>query len=115
MQPNAFERQVLAWCGDDYEAPHTIAADMARELEVAVTEDDVRAAMLALADQGLLQAYVYDRSVQAWAAISPGRAHSDESAWFMCSDAGRRFYSSTAQSWNETPRRDLCHRRHEAR
>jgi len=46
---SAFELEVLGWVADDYEAPHTITGDIARETGRSTTEAEVRAALLALA------------------------------------------------------------------
>jgi hypothetical protein len=83
MEQGAFENDVLEMCGNDYEAPHTIAGDLARELGRPVTESEVRAAMLALASRGQLQAYVFEGSSNRYVPISSTTAIDRKDAWFM--------------------------------
>lgn len=45
MTLSAIEEEVLWSCGDDYEAPHTITAQVAREMERPITESEVRAVL----------------------------------------------------------------------
>jgi len=86
--PNSFELEVLGWVADDYEAPHTITADMARELKRPVSEAQVRAALLALAEKGMVQAYLYEPSSQRYRPISHSEAEAAREAWFMAAAGG---------------------------
>jgi hypothetical protein len=86
--PSSFELEVLGWVADDYEAPHTIAADIARELKRPVSEAQVRAALLALAQKGMVQAYVYEPSSQRYRPISHGEAEAAKEPWFMTAATG---------------------------
>src|SRR6185369_4506986 len=83
MNITEFEVEVLGWCGNDYEAPHTIASDMTRELRRTVTESEVRAAFLSLAAKGLVDAFTVDKSANRFVPISAVEATRDETAWFI--------------------------------
>lgn len=89
MSISAFEGEVLGRCGSDYEAPDTIANDIARDLKRPVTEAEVRAAFLSLASKGLVQAYVFEPSTSRYVPISSAAASRDEAAWFMTNAEGR--------------------------
>jgi len=80
---STFEREVLDRVADDYEAAHTIAADIARDLKRAVSEAEVRQALLALARDGQVQAYVYDTGAQRYRTVSPVEAEAAKEPWFM--------------------------------
>jgi hypothetical protein len=80
---SAFEREVLSRVAEDYEAAHTITSDIARDLGRAVSEAEVRQALLALARSGAVQAYVYDASAQRYRTVSPADAEAAKEAWFM--------------------------------
>jgi hypothetical protein len=95
MNVNAFEEEVLGMCGNDYEAPHTIASDLARELKRPVTESEVRGAFLSLAEKGLVDAYSVDKSANRLLPISRTEAARDESAWFYWSAEGRKWYEAS--------------------
>jgi hypothetical protein len=88
MNVSAFESEVLDRCGNDYEAPHTIANDLARDLKRPVTESEVRAAFLSLASGGLVQAYVFEGSTNRYVPISSAAAVHESGAWFI-SKVGR--------------------------
>jgi hypothetical protein len=78
----SFEDDVLEMCSDDYEAPHTIANDLARDLGRPVTHSDVRAALLLLAAKGLVQAYEFDAADKDYVPISAAAAEDVTGAWF---------------------------------
>ena len=80
---SAFELEVLSRVAEDYEAAHTIAADMARDLKRTVSEAEVRQALLTLARGGLVQAYFYDDGAQRYRTISPAEAEAAQQPWFM--------------------------------
>ena len=67
----ALHREVLSRVAEDYEAAHTITADIARELGHAVSEAEVTAALLELARAGSVQAYLYESSAQRYCKVSP--------------------------------------------
>ena len=90
MNLSAIEDETLGRCADDYEAPHTIAGDITRDLGRPVSELEVRAAFFSLAEKGLVQAYRFDTSSNHWVAISPIDASREEAAWYFISAEGRR-------------------------
>ena len=87
MTQSAFEKEVLGFVCDDYEAPHTIAIDIARELGRPITEAEVRVALLALAAKGQVQAYVLDKASNRYVPISSSAASHESDAWFMATVA----------------------------
>ena len=95
MNRNAMEDEVLGRCADDYEAPHTIAGDIARTLGRPISEAEVRAAFLSLASIGLVQSYAFDTS-RGYVPISAAEASQQEAAWFMISAEGRKTYEVEA-------------------
>ena len=82
-----FEEEVLGFVCDDYEAPHTIAIDIARELGRPITEVEVRTALLALAAKGQVQAYVFEKASNRYIPISSYAASHEPDAWFMATVA----------------------------
>src|SRR5258706_323087 len=84
----AFELDVLGWVLDDYEAPHTIATDIARELKRPTSEAQVRAALLGLAQKGMVQAYLYEPSSQRYKPVSHSEAQAAAEPWFMATPTG---------------------------
>jgi len=87
--PSAFELEVLEYVADDYEAPRTIASDIATSLSRTISEADVRSALLALAHHGLVQAYAYDAERKRYSPISATEAQASQDPWFMAAPAGR--------------------------
>ena len=85
---SAFELEVLAWVADDYEAPHTITGDIARETGRATSEAQVRAALLALAQSGMVQAYIYEAHAQRYKPITHSEAAAAADPWFMSTAVG---------------------------
>ena len=83
---SAFELEVLGWVADDYEAPQTITQDIARETGRSTTEAEVRAALLALTQSGLVQAYIYD--AQGYKPITYAEASAAADPWFMSTATG---------------------------
>ena|ERR1700680_2243680 len=96
MNRSAFEHEVLGRGGNDYETPHTIAGELARDLGRSVTESEVRAALISLASKGLVQAYVFEASRSDYVPISSAAASQEEAAWFMMSAKGRESYENEA-------------------
>jgi len=82
MSGGAIESEVLERCRDDFEAPHTIASDIARDLGRPVTESEVRAAFLSLASKGLVQAYTFETLSSRPVPISSADAVHTDAAWF---------------------------------
>jgi len=80
---SAFECEVLSRVAEDYEAAHTITADIVRDLKRAVSEAEVRQALLALARGGLVQSYLYDTCAQRYRMVSPAEAEAAKEPWFM--------------------------------
>jgi len=83
MNQGALENSVLDMCGNDFEAPHTVAGDLSRQLGHPINESEVRAAMLALASKGQLQAYVFESSSSRYVPISSAAAMERNDTWFM--------------------------------
>ena len=81
-------REVLSRVAEDYEAAHTITADIARDFRRPVSEAEVRVALLELARAGSVQAYVYETSTQQYREVSPAEAEAAKVAWFMAIDRG---------------------------
>ena len=57
---DAFDLDVFGRVGDDYEAIHTIRGDLERDLGRPVPSEEVGAALLRLAAQGLVDAFEFD-------------------------------------------------------
>jgi len=93
---SAFELQVLGWIADDFEAPHTITSDIARDLKRSVSEAEVRAALLALAQSGLVQAYLYEPAGRRYKPIPYREAEAAEDVWFMATEAGIAHWKRSA-------------------
>jgi len=87
MSATALETEVLSRVAEDYEAPHTIAGDIARDLERSISEAEVLTALLSLARSGLVQAYVYEPSSQRYRAISASEASAAQDPWFKAKRA----------------------------
>ena len=64
-----FEKNVLNASRDDYEAPHTIAADLSRDLGRAVDEHEVMSAFVRIANLGLVQAFEFDATAQRFLPV----------------------------------------------
>jgi hypothetical protein len=93
---SAFELEVLGFVFDDYEAPHTIVEDIARELKRLTSKAEVLAALLALARTGMVQSYVYDSSGSRYRAIAAQEAASAKDPWFMVTAEGKLHYERHA-------------------
>ena len=95
MEPRGFAYEILGRCGNDYEAPHTIASDLARDLGRTVTEEEVRAALIDLAVAGQVDAYIFLPCQSEYVRISPTEATSIDQPWFMMSQKGRAEYGAS--------------------
>lgn len=80
-----FEQNVLSRAGDDYESPHTISADLTRDLGHVVSEQEVGAAFVRLATLGLVQAFEYDPNSRKFQPVSPASIAKVEEPWFLSS------------------------------
>ena len=87
MNASALETEVLSRVAEDYEAAHTIAGDIARDLKQPVSEAEVLTALLNLARGGLVQAYVYEARNQRYRSVSAGEAAAAKDPWFMAKRA----------------------------
>ncbi len=96
MDRSGFEYEVLERCGNDYEAPHTIAGDLARDLGRIVTESEVLAAFLSLESKGLVQAYVFEAGLGDFVPLSSEAAPEVDALWFMMNAKGRASYENEA-------------------
>ena len=96
MNLSAIEDEVLGRCASDYEAPHTIAGDITRDIGRQVSEDEVRAAFLSLASMGLVQSYVFEPSRGDYVPMSPSDASLQHEVWFLITADGRKTYESEA-------------------
>ena len=96
MEDCGFENEVLGMIGNDYEAPHTIAGDLSRELGRPISEVAVRGALLSLSTKGLAQAYRFDQAAYDYLPIDSGAAANEPKAWFMATREGLRVIESTA-------------------
>jgi hypothetical protein len=96
MNITAMEDEVLGRCADDYEAPHTITSDIARDLKRPVAEVEVRAAFVSLAAKGLVQAYAFEMSSSRYVPISSTAAADESAAWFFITSAGRKVMNNEA-------------------
>jgi hypothetical protein len=85
--PSAFELEVLEWVVHDYEAPHTIVGDIARELGRPVSDAEVRAALLELTSRGLVQAFVFEAADNRYRAVTLAEAQAAAEAWFMVAES----------------------------
>lgn len=83
MNRSAFEEEVLGFVCDDYEAPHTIASDMARELRRPITEAEVREALLSLACKGQVFTFKVDRAASRLIPIDVEDAAIEPEPWFL--------------------------------
>jgi hypothetical protein len=87
MNQRAFEQQVLEFVRDDYEAPQTVASDIARELGRSVSEQEVRSALLALTASGRVQAYVFESAKGRYVPVASADAAKEQSIWFKATSA----------------------------
>jgi len=83
-----FEIEVLGWVAEDYEAPHTIGDDIGRELKRPTSEAEVRAALVALAQSGMVQAYVYEPQSHRYEPVAASQAAQTDTCWFMATAQG---------------------------
>jgi hypothetical protein len=96
MNLSEIEQEVLWACGDDYEAPHTICSAVARAVDRAVSESEIRATFLSLAEKGLVQAYVFDGRLKKWNRIAASAAAQQRSSWFKVTSRGAQVVDEDA-------------------
>ncbi|WP_139225056.1 hypothetical protein [Dokdonella immobilis] len=77
------EQHVLNAASDDYEAPHTIANDLALYLGRAVSEEDVATAFVRLARLELVQAFQYNSIAQQFQPVPASAIATVEEPWFL--------------------------------
>ena len=82
IEKATFDDEVLERVADDFEAPHTIATDLARDLGREVTEYEVLQALLALATSGQVQVFVYETTKQDFVPVDVSEVVSCETLWF---------------------------------
>ncbi len=91
MLLGAFEREVLGWVCDDYEAVDTIRDDIARELGRSVSYAEVTSALLVLARAGFVDAYVYDSSSSTYRRADVNQSPVED-LWFLTNSEGLAEY-----------------------
>ena len=82
-EQNPLVDQVLGRVADDYEAPHTIAGDISRDLGRLVSEREVLDVLLLLAKQGQVQAYLYEKSLNQFVPVVSVAGMPADLLWFM--------------------------------
>ncbi len=70
MSLNAFEFEVLGRAVSDYEAVHTIRADIARDLGRVIEVEEVIAAFVSLTRASLLDAFKFDQAKSSYCRVS---------------------------------------------
>ena len=88
---DAFDLDVFGRVGNDYEAIHTIHGDLERDLERAVAEEEVGAALLRLVGLGFVDALRYDIRTNSYVRVSP-EAFDVRDLWFLTNSRGRVEY-----------------------
>ena len=73
---------VLLRIADDVEAPHTLAADLSRDLGRPVSEPEVLAILLELVQLGAAAAFEYSHSAQRYEPIEIARISAVPDPWF---------------------------------
>jgi hypothetical protein len=86
-----FELHVLGAVADDFEAIHTIRADLERDLGRPVSANEVGAALIRLATAGLVDAMVYDQPLRKYRRVDLSY-FSAEDLWFLMTVEGRAEY-----------------------
>jgi len=87
MPLSPFEREVLGWVLNDYEAIHTIRSDIARDLERPVSDEEVGAALLTLARAGYVDVFFYDVSSYQFRPAEVDK-HPVADLWFLGNKEG---------------------------
>ena len=83
------ERQVLLAACDDYEAPHTLVADLSRDLGVPLRESEVLSAFMRLASLGLVQGFRYSQAEQRFVQVGYSELPALPDPWFLAARKDR--------------------------
>jgi hypothetical protein len=81
----SFDLEVLELVVNDYEAPHTIIEEIARDLGRPVSEAEVLESLLRLVKSGKVQAYLFDRGCEQFRLVNASEAGKTHDLWFMAS------------------------------
>ncbi len=76
-----FRECVLGFISNDFEAPATIAGDIASAMGCGVTEAEVLGALLELARHGRAQAYLYNAGLNRYDPVEVDKTPRDQ-LWF---------------------------------
>lgn len=80
------DRCVLDAVSDDFEAPHTIASELSRDLARVVTEQEAFSSLVRLAKSGLVQAFRYDADTNRFSPVRANDIAMTPEPWFMTVD-----------------------------
>jgi len=83
------DQYVLGSASDDFEAPHTIATDLSRDLGRVITEQEVMTSFVRLAQAGLVQAFRYDVEINRFVPVPAGAIALIAEPWFMAIASSR--------------------------
>jgi len=78
-----FDQLVFNAAYNDYEAPHTISADLSRILGRTVEEQETLAAFGRLTYLGLVQAFQFNAVAQQYRPVQPAMLSSVSDPWFL--------------------------------
>lgn len=78
-----FELLVLGAASDDYEAPHTIANNLAQHLGHEVSEQAVSATFVRLSQLGLVQAFQFCSASQKFQPVTAETLAAVGEPWFL--------------------------------
>ena len=81
-QISGFQLDVLSRVTDDFEAPHTIAGDLERDLGRPVSDAEVLAVLVELTAAGLTCAYQYSHTDQRYVRIEAAQVGLVPDPWF---------------------------------
>ena len=76
------DRTVLNWVADDFESPHTIVANVEKELGQLIGETKIRASLLRLSESGDVCAYSFNEATQHFDLGPHDRLHEITEPWF---------------------------------
>jgi len=83
-----FALEVLGCVAHDYEAIQTIRGDLERDLDQTISENDLFAALANLVRAGLVDAFEYNPTAQAYEKISPSALTQGKEFWFLANQSG---------------------------
>jgi hypothetical protein len=82
---------VLRWASTDFEAPHTIVANVAHDLGRSVEESEILSSFVRLTQLGLVQAFRYDAAAGQFLPVQASALPAlSASAWFLAASASAR-------------------------